>query len=211
MACVTATASESRGGNGPTVAELELMSNEQLVVKAQRGECVDEVFVILVRRLRPIVYGLILKMCGNRWDAEEVVQRAWVTACGRLGRYDPALGASFSSWLCQVAVNHLRNLHRKRVRGRCCVEQMAMLCPTSVRGPAEEFWRKLALRRAQKCMCRLSREQRVAVKMHVMRGLHYREVARKLGCDVEHCKYLVKCGLRILRGESGNLREPTIS
>ncbi len=211
MACVTAATSESRGGNRLTVAELDRMSNEQLVVLAQRGEYLDEAFAILVRRLRGTVYGLILKMCGNRWDAEEVVQRAWVTACGRLHRYDPSRGASFSSWLCQVAVNHLRNLHRKRARGSRCLELMSVLRPSSACGPAEEFWRKRALQRAQRCMCRLSREQRVAVTLRVMRGLHWREVARKLGCNEEHCRYLVRCGLRILRGQSGNLREPGIS
>ena len=210
MACITTAMSDSRGGNGLTVAELKRMSNEQLVVVAQRGECLDEVFAILVRRVGPTVYGLILRMCGKEWDTKEVVQRAWVTACGRLGRYDPARGASFSSWLCQVAVNHLRNLHRKQGRGEQCLKRMAVLCPSSVCGPAEEFWRKRGLRRAQRCMCRLSRDQWVAVKMHIMQGLRYREVARRLGCNEEHCKYLVRCGLRILRGESGNLRGPGV-
>ena len=211
MVPITTAMSESKGGNGPTVAELEQMSDEQLVAVAQGGERLDEVFVILVHRLKGTVYGLILKMCGNESVTEEVVQQAWVIACGRLGRYDPALGASFSTWVCEIAKKYLYKLHRKQGRREQCLKRMAVLCPSSVCGPAEEYWRKWALRLAQKCMCRLSRDQRVAVKLHVMQGLHYREVARKLRCNEEHCKYLVKCGLRILRGESGNLREPTIS
>jgi RNA polymerase sigma-70 factor (ECF subfamily) len=187
------------------------MSDEQLVAVAQRGECLDEVYAILYRRLRPKLYGMILSMCGSEWDAEEVVQWAWVTACGRLHRYDPSLGASFSSWLCQVAVNHLRNLHRKQERGRSCLERMDALCPSSVRGPAEKFRRKRAQRRAQRCLCRLSREQRVAVKLRVMQGLHYREVARRMGCTVRHCRYLVTCGLQILRGQSGDLGTPVVA
>jgi RNA polymerase sigma-70 factor (ECF subfamily) len=186
------------------------MSDEQLVAVAQRGEREDEVFAILVDRLRPKLHSVLRSMGGKEWDIEEAIQWAWVAAYGRLGRFDPSGKALFSTWLCKVARHHLLHLLRKRRRGRYCVEQMAVLCPSSARGPAEEFWRKRALRLAPKCLCRLSRDQRVAIKLRVMRGLHWQEVARRMGCNVEHCRYLVRCGLRILRGESGNLREPEV-
>ncbi len=203
--------SDSKGGSKLTVAELEQMSDEQLVAVAQRDERLDEVFVILVRRVGPTVDGLILSRCRNESIAEEVVQQAWVSACWWLDRYDPARGASFSTWMCAIARNYLYKLHRKEERGERCLRQMAVLCPSSVCGPAEEFRNRRAQRLAKKCMCRLSRDQQIALKMHVMQGLPYREVARRIGCNEEHCKYLVKCALRILRRQSGNLREPGIS
>lgn len=56
--------------------------------------------------------------CGGRADlADDVVQETWLVAARRLGSFDPAR-ARFTSWVCGIAANIVRNHLRSRSRHR---------------------------------------------------------------------------------------------
>jgi RNA polymerase sigma-70 factor, ECF subfamily len=55
-----------------------------------------------------------MRMLGNREDAEEAVQNAFVRAFGALGRYDAR--SRFEPWLFQILANQCRTLGAKRRR-----------------------------------------------------------------------------------------------
>lgn len=59
------------------------------------------------------LFAYVLWRCEGRRDrADEVVQETWLTAVGRLRRFDPAK-ATFGVWLRGIATNVLRNHLRK--------------------------------------------------------------------------------------------------
>lgn len=65
------------------------------------------------------LYAYVLWRCGGGRDlAEEVVQDTWLTAVGRIRRFDPGR-SPFAAWLRGIAANVLRNqLRRRRRRAR---------------------------------------------------------------------------------------------
>ncbi len=74
-------------------------------------------YASLVRRYERMVYGLALQMVGNREDALEVTQDAFLKAFRFLASYRGE--SRFSTWLYRIArtssINHLRRARRETV------------------------------------------------------------------------------------------------
>ncbi len=88
--------------------DLELISE----FKAGRKEVFDELMDLHASKLFQTAYGLL----GNRQDAEEVVQDAFVRAYKALGEF--RCDSSFETWMHRIVVNLARNkYHWNRRRG----------------------------------------------------------------------------------------------
>ena len=83
-----------------------------LVARARRGEAAA--YEELVRMHQTIAYRVALANAGDRADAEEAVQEAFVKAYRALGRFRD--GAPFRPWLLRIVANEARN--RRRSAGR---------------------------------------------------------------------------------------------
>lgn len=85
-------------------------------VLAQRAASADHgAFAELYRRHGPIVYGLCVRMTGDRDDAEELAQGIFVRAWEQLGRFQ---GGNFEAWLYTLAKHFVLNDRRTRARLR---------------------------------------------------------------------------------------------
>jgi RNA polymerase sigma-70 factor (ECF subfamily) len=71
-----------------------------------------EAFSRLVEAYQTPVFNLAYRMLGNRGEAEEAAQEAFLRAYARLHRYDPAY--KFSTWMLSIASNHCIDILRKR-------------------------------------------------------------------------------------------------
>jgi RNA polymerase sigma-70 factor, ECF subfamily len=83
----------------------------------QRARSGDEgAFHQIVRKYENRVYGLGLRICGSREDAEDVVQETFLQVFRRMASFRGA--SQFSTWLYRVATNaalmHLRRGRRRR-------------------------------------------------------------------------------------------------
>ena len=83
-----------------------------LVARARRGEAAA--YEELVRMHQAIAFRVALVNAGDRADAEEAVQDAFVKAYRALGRFRD--GAPFRPWLLRIVANEARN--RRRAAGR---------------------------------------------------------------------------------------------
>jgi RNA polymerase sigma-70 factor (ECF subfamily) len=83
-----------------------------LVARARRGEAAA--YEELVRMHQAIAFRVALVNAGDRADAEEAVQDAFVKAYRALGRFRE--GAPFRPWLLRIVANEARN--RRRSAGR---------------------------------------------------------------------------------------------
>jgi RNA polymerase sigma-70 factor (ECF subfamily) len=67
----------------------------------------EESFRLLYRRHTPALYGLALRLLGDRRDdAEDVIQDAWIRAAERLDRF--RWESSLRTWLSSIVVNCCR-------------------------------------------------------------------------------------------------------
>jgi RNA polymerase sigma-70 factor (ECF subfamily) len=73
-----------------------------------------EAYGILVRRHRDRMFRFALRMLGNREDAEEAVQDAFLRAYRSLANCDE--GRRFDAWLYRIVANRCRTLSARRRR-----------------------------------------------------------------------------------------------
>jgi RNA polymerase sigma-70 factor (ECF subfamily) len=80
----------------------------------------------LVDRFRGQVFGLCLRMLGQRQDAEDAAQETFVRVLKNLHRWDP--GRDFEPWLLAIAGNRCRTAlatRKRRPAGEVLPEQVA--------------------------------------------------------------------------------------
>jgi len=78
--------------------------------QARRGD--KSAFGQLIEAYQGPVYNLAYRMLGNRGEAEEAAQEAFIRAYTRLDTYDPA--RKFSTWMLSITSNYCVDLLRKR-------------------------------------------------------------------------------------------------
>ncbi len=91
-------------------AELASSSDALAVERTLAGE--RDAYRVLVERHSRNVYQLGYRMMGNRQDAEEVVQEAFLRGYQKLKQF--AGNANFGTWVYRIAANHAIDLLRQR-------------------------------------------------------------------------------------------------
>jgi len=183
---------------------------------ARLARDLDGSFEALVVAHQRLVFGLALRVVGDRADAEEVAQDTFVRAYHALAGYEAERVATMRlrPWLAQIALNLARNRVRRRPPPHRPLEDgdgqaLALAAPAAAE-PAE-----LAERRVERdlwagLLAGLPRGQREAVVLRHVEGLPYAEVAEVLGRPVGTVKTHVHRGVRQLRErlEAGKERTP---
>lgn len=95
-----------------------------LVTLCLRGD--QQAMLALVDRFRGQVFGLCLRMLGQRQDAEDAAQETFVRVLKNLHRWDP--GRDFEPWLLAIAGNRCRtalSTRKRRPAAEILPEQVA--------------------------------------------------------------------------------------
>lgn len=91
-------------------AEIAPISDALAVARTLAGE--RDAYRVLVERHSRNVYRMAYRMMGNRHDAEEVVQEAFLRGYQKLKQF--AGNANFGTWVYRIAANHAIDLLRQR-------------------------------------------------------------------------------------------------
>ena len=75
--------------------------DRDLILRTRRGE--TDAFGELVRRYQVAVFNVCYRLMGERHEAEDMAQEAFIRAYGRLESYDPE--RPFGPWMRRVAAN----------------------------------------------------------------------------------------------------------
>jgi RNA polymerase sigma-70 factor (ECF subfamily) len=156
----------------------------------------DEGFESLVGAHADRLYSIALRVLGNRSDAEEAAQDAFVRAYRALEGYDPERirALRLRAWLATIVVNVCRN--RTRVR-RVATTELAFEPGAE---PAADPLARRDLRDAWSgLLARLPPAQRTAIVLRHVDGLSYAEMAEALGRPEGTLKAQVHRGLAALR------------
>jgi RNA polymerase sigma-70 factor (ECF subfamily) len=89
-------------------------SDEELLAAHLEGD--RSAFGELMTRHERRIYGLCFRILGNREDAEDATQEAFIGALRRAGAFRGE--AAFSTWLYRIAVNAATDQARRRGRAR---------------------------------------------------------------------------------------------
>ncbi|MEU9039718.1 sigma-70 family RNA polymerase sigma factor [Streptomyces sp. NPDC048352] len=162
------------GGGSPDPGDLD---DTVLAVRAAEGD--EDAFGVLVRRHSSRLFALAQHLLGNRADAEDAVQEAFLSAWRRLPEFRH--GASFGTWMYRIVTNRCLNALRHRPRPLpldTVPEPVAADADSSPPRVAESDAASAALARA---LLELRPELRVCWVLRELHGLHYSEIAHVTG------------------------------
>jgi RNA polymerase sigma-70 factor, ECF subfamily len=173
-------------------------TDEELLASHLNGD--QRAFGQLVSRHERRVYGICLRMLGNREDAQDATQEAFLSALRRASTFRQA--AAFSTWLYRIAVNAATDQGRRRGRARTIPLQPDEAgLPVTVGDPADPGDAVATAVTVQAALARIPGEFRAAVVLCDLLRLPYAEAAAVLGVPVGTVKSRVYRGRLALAGE----------
>ncbi|WP_369228682.1 RNA polymerase sigma factor (plasmid) [Streptomyces sp. R39] len=157
--------------------------HEDALLAARAGEGDEEAFEILVRRHGPVLLQLATRLLGNRTEAEDAVQDAFVSAWRKLPEFRG--DSAFGSWMYRIVTNRCLNVLRARrpVAALDAVPEPA--APEYQASPARVAEAHAAVEALSRAMAVLSPEQRVCWVLRELNGLPYDAVADMVGISQE--------------------------
>ncbi|HAX81771.1 MAG TPA: RNA polymerase sigma factor [Actinobacteria bacterium] len=167
----------------------------------------DGAFPDLVRETSAGVFSGALRLVGNRHDAEEIAQEAFLRAYRALQGYptDRIRDMNPAAWVWTIAANLCRNHHRTRSR-RPVTADLTVDPTDRSPGPEAEAIDRTQEERLAAELQRLTWPMRAAVVLHHVVGLPYEEVAAALGRPVGTVKADAHRGLARLRSRIEEVR-----
>lgn len=102
-------------------AESAVDSDARAVERALAGD--RDAYRVLVERHSHNLFRLAYRMTGNRYDAEEVVQEAFLRAYQKLGQF--ASKSNFGTWVYRIAANYAIDRVRQQRREEARKEKPA--------------------------------------------------------------------------------------
>jgi RNA polymerase sigma-70 factor (ECF subfamily) len=166
----------------------------------------QDAFTTLMRRYENRIFGLCRRLVGDRADALDATQEAFISAFRRAHTFRGE--AAFGTWLYRIGINSCHDLLRKR--GRLPTpedsETLAAHAPSGVPPNIEETVSlNVDLRAA---LAELSPDYREAVVMHDIGGIPYEEIAEATGVAIGTVKSRISRGRRKLADALEQPRAP---
>jgi len=154
-------------------------------------------FRIVYKMTAAKLFGICLRICGERKAAEDVLQDVFLTVWMRADGFDPARGSAIA-WLATVARN--RSIDWRRANARPTAPAEAL---DGVADPALLASDMLLLDERERllhfCLDTLETNQRDAIRTAFFDGLTYTELAERIAVPLGTMKSWVRRGLMRLR------------
>jgi RNA polymerase sigma-70 factor (ECF subfamily) len=165
-------------------------------------------FESLVARTQRQAYNMAYRMTGNRDDAEDLTQEAYLRAYRSFDKYDRAL--PFENWFFRI----LSNLFVDRLRRRPKQiplslnqslsnaegeDDFTLEVPDEESNPETQFMKDVLDERLQEALKSLPKDFRTAVLLCDVEGLSYEEIARAMGTSIGTVRSRIHRGRLMLR------------
>jgi len=183
--------------------------DDVLLRRSAKGD--EEAFLILYRRHQAPLYRFALRMTGNSWAAEEIVQDVFMTVIREPRKFDPERGA-LGAFLYGVARNRIMK-HLERTPRELSLDSKDEVEPASHKLASPQLtpaqWAELRERREQirAAVLELPVEFREAIVLCELEELSYEEAAGLLECPVGTIRSRLHRGRALLLAKLEMLRE----
>lgn len=166
-------------------------TDEVLVGAAKLGD--QPAFSELWTRHSKRAFQTAYRITGNRDDAEDAIQDAWMNAYIHLNSFDGR--AQFSSWLSRIAINSsLMLLRRRRARAETAMEitdgdtWQHREIADQTKNAEELYARHERVQRLRRAICCLRPTLRIVVEIHQSHDNSLQDVAELAGISVAATK-----------------------
>ena len=165
------------------------VEDPDLIAKARRGKV--EAYNLLISRWEKRVFNYLLRLVGDREDALDLSQEAFLKAYQNLRQLQD--DSRFGPWLFRIAHNEAFS-HLRRKRPEDPLEGQMDRSASSPRVLPIEL--SLAVETA---LSRLSADQKEAVLLKIYQGFKFEEMAQILSCPVSTVKSRLYSALELLK------------
>lgn len=177
-----------------------MVSDEaDLIARSVAGDL--DAYDRLVGAYEDRVYQVAFRVTGNREDAWDAAQEAFLNAFQSLPRFRGA--SAFSTWLHRIVVNASRDLVRRRPRQPHLPLESVVV--RSGDEPDDAVARSDVQRRINRAIAALPVEQRVVVVLRDLQGLSYEEIAAALRIPAGTVRSRLSRGREALRTQLADL------
>ena len=145
------------------------------------------------------LYGLCIKLCGDKYNADDIYQETWLRVCVKFDRYDPS--QPFEPWLTAICVNCYRDsLRRSRLERLIAVfdddesrdRAMNSVAAEDHSEENAELWEAVR---------RLPEKYSTAIILHYFRGFDVNELSKILHIPPGTVKFRLHRARELLKGE----------
>lgn len=175
------------------LSNIRELNDRDLVERAREGG--QRAFSELVRRHQTVVYRSCYRILGDREDAKDATQEAFIRAYRKLDTFRGE--SAFKTWLLRLAINVSLNERGRRNLPRADAA-LAELIPGS-EAPEVELMRSEAAARIHEALRLVQPNHRAAVVLRDLEGLTYQETAESLGIAEGTAKSWVHRGRKRLK------------
>lgn len=154
-----------------------------LIERTRRGE--TAAFGDLVRKYQARLFNTLFQITGNREEAEDVAQEAFVQAMTKLDTFQGH--SAFYTWLYRIAFN-LSVSRRRRRKDEVSIDQHRETRGEEpvdgAAGPSDEFLRRENIREVRAAIATLPDDQRHVLVLREMDGCCYETIAEILDLPI---------------------------
>ena len=180
-----------------------------LLRRAGKGD--EEAFTLLYRRHQAALYRFALRMSGNAWAAEEIVQDVFMTLMRDSKKYDPARG-TLGGFLYGVTRNRALK-HLERPPREVSLEEhhengaRPGIVLRDASTPAIEAEKRERMEQVWAAVLDLPPEFREAVVLCELEEKSYEEAAQMIGCPIGTIRSRLHRGRALLMARLEMLRD----
>jgi RNA polymerase sigma-70 factor, ECF subfamily len=170
-----------------------LTPDQRLLECIAQGDC--QAFAEFYDQHAPRVFGLLVRLLGNRDDAEDTLQDTFWQIWRSADRYD-CERAKPEVWLLTIARSRAMDCQRRRPRTtNLAIEDTLMIA----NDPCEVLAQHESRQRLQSALACLPDEQRTAVVLSFFNGCTHVQIADQLGIPLGTAKTRISLGMKRLR------------
>jgi len=177
--------------------------DDVLLRRAAKGD--EEAFTLIYRRHQAAMYRFALRMTGNAWAAEEIVQDVFMTLMRQPKKYDAARG-TLGGFLYGIARNRVMK-HWERLPREVSLEEKnedgsrsgIVLQDTAT--PATSAEKRERVEQVRAAVLELPAEFREAVVLCELEEMSYEEAAQMAGCPIGTIRSRLHRGRALLMGK----------
>lgn len=162
------------------------------LVQAALNHGDQKAYAELLHRYRESVYFMMLKMVGNKDDAEDLTIEAFGRAFKRLHQYTPNF--AFSTWLFKIASNNAIDHLRKKKQGDSYSldskyvneegQELSQNIKSGTLDPEENFIKKQKIELLRDVVDKLKPKYRELVEMFYYQEMSHEEISQKLNLPI---------------------------
>ena len=169
--------------------------DRDLIERSRRGDV--DAFNVLVSRWEKRVFTYLVRSTGNREDALDLAQDAFLKVYRGLGSLTDV--DRFPQWLFRIAHNEVISKHRRN-RLPIADGEDPEAADAEASGPARSLGNRVEMTLiVEQALASLPLEQREAVTLKVFQGFKFDEIAAIVNCPVSTVKSRVYAGLEALK------------